>query len=272
MGKERAQQVFVENNGIFDNGWYYGPKGGKVPVEAGTTTLYTPDDLAKLMPPSRGGDAPKIEVVEGTTGDTGRRLAAEVEGRVAILNFASAKNAGGGYKRGTKAQEEDLCRCSLLYHALKEQPGYYRANRKCGTNLYTDHMVYTQGASFFRTDGTYRLLEAQYVVKLDVVTAPAPNVGAAREGPAEIQEVLRRRAGYVLAVAAANGATDIVLGAWGCGVFRGDPEMVADAFGQWLESDGFRGTFNRVVFAIYAKSLPGQVNLEVFRQRFGAQT
>ena len=268
MGKERAQQVFNENNGIFDNGWYHGPKTGKVHVGYEATTLYTPDELSRLMPLPGNGDLPKIEVVEGTTGDTGRRLAKKTGGHVALLNFASAKNAGGGYVRGTKAQEEDLCRCSLLYHALKEQPGYYRANRKCGTNLYTDHMIYTQGASFFRADGTYNLLDAEDVVKLDVITAPAPNAGAAMEGPAEAETALRRRAGYVLAVAASRGVSDLVLGAWGCGVFRNDPEMVADAFGHWLESDGFRGAFKRVVFAIYAQSLPGQVNLEVFRRRF----
>jgi len=262
--------VFDDNLRIFDAGHYHARRG-KVSVGYGLTTLYTPDDLARLIPTSNTGDIPRIDVIEGTTGDSGRKLAAEVDGHVAILNFASAKNAGGGYVRGTKAQEEDLCRCSLLYHALKEQPGYYRANRKCGTNLYTDHMIYTQGASFFRADGTYELLEADDVATLDVITAPAPNAGAAREGPAEVQEALRRRAGYVLGAAVLNGIENIVLGAWGCGVFRCDPEMVADAFGTWLEGDHFRGLFKRVVFAIYAKSFPGQVNLEVFRQRFGAQ-
>ena len=80
---------------------------------------------------------------------------------------------------------------------------------------------------------------------------------------------MRRRAGYVLTVAHVNGARNLVLGAWGTGVFKNDPELVADAFGQWLESPRFAGAFDRVVFAIYAAGLPGQVSLEVFRQRFG---
>ena len=40
--------------------------------------------------------------------------------------------------------------------------------------------------------------------------------------------------GPVLALAAACGHRSLLLGAWGCGVFRNDPALVADAFGQWL--------------------------------------
>ncbi len=41
--------------------------------------------------------------------------------KVAVLNFASASNPGGGVVKGSSAQEECLCRCSSLYFALNEK-------------------------------------------------------------------------------------------------------------------------------------------------------
>ena len=41
--------------------------------------------------------------------------------RIAVLNFASATNPGGGVKSGSSAQEESLCRCSTLYPALNQK-------------------------------------------------------------------------------------------------------------------------------------------------------
>ena len=41
-----------------------------------------------------------------------------VSGNVIALNFTSAINPGGGYLNGSKAQEESLCRASMLYKSL----------------------------------------------------------------------------------------------------------------------------------------------------------
>lgn len=60
-----------------------------------------------------------------------RRLATDGPraGSVAVLNFASARNPGGGYVHGAKAQEEALCRASALYETLLEAPEYYEIHR-----------------------------------------------------------------------------------------------------------------------------------------------
>jgi hypothetical protein len=51
------------------------------------------------------------------------------------------------------------------------------------------------------------------------------------------------------------------------GLFQRDPAMVADAFGQWLESQRFQGCFDRVTFAIDDSS-KSQDTLMAFRSRF----
>jgi uncharacterized protein (TIGR02452 family) len=274
----RFAWVAQENERLFEEGRYLSPGRMRVdlfgPLQKAlnNTKLYRPDELTGLLKRSAApeGEPPKIEVVEGKTAETAKRLTRN--GKTALLNFASARNPGGGYKRGAQAQEEDLCRCSALYPTLLKQPDYYSANRSQGSLLYTDHIIYSDAVPFFREDNKYEYLES--VVPLSVITAPAPNAGEhLRRDPtdgATVKATLVRRAGFILAVAEDQGIRNLVLGAWGCGVFRNDPEVVADAFGQWLEGPRFRGTFDRVVFGIYAAGLDGKVNLEAFRLRFSS--
>ncbi|REK91620.1 TIGR02452 family protein, partial [Streptomyces inhibens] len=72
--------------------------------------------------------------------------------------------------------------------------------------------------------------------------------------PAEAGRVpaaLAARAERVLEAAAAGGHGQLVLGAWGCGVFRNEPADVAGAFAAALLNGGrFAGRFDRVVFAV----------------------
>lgn len=271
--------VADENRRIFEAGRYLSRGRGWIDMSGAidkaihSARLYRPDELVGLLkkdPVRPGGELPRIDVVEGKTGATGRWLAEKANGPVAVLNFASARNAGGGYRRGARAQEEDLCRCSALYPTLLKQPDYYTANRNQNSLLYTDHIIYSDAVPFFRNE-KYEYLERP--VPLSVITAPAPNAGEfLRREPTrqmELEQAVRRRAGMVLAVAEDQGIRNLVLGAWGCGVFQNGPEVVADAFGRHLESTRFRGSFDRIVFGIYAGGLPGQVSLEVFGQRFG---
>jgi len=51
--------------------------------------------------------------------------------------------------------------------------------------------------------------------------------------------------------ARAPGRRELVLGAWGCGVFRNDPDTVATAFHRLPAAGGpFEGRFARAVFAV----------------------
>ena len=261
---------------VIARGSYTSPTGKEVAIGAHVeaavrgTRLYRPEDFAALSAPRRttSAAAPRIEVTTETTAAAGRRLVQkERVARVVALNFASAKNPGGGFIGGAKAQEEDLARCSALYPCLLEQRAYYDANRRSPSLLYTDHMIYSPDVPFFRDD-KLRFLEEPFL--LSMITAPAPNAGEVLSRDAghreQIRTVLDARARKVLAVAAQHEHTCLVLGAWGCGVFRNRAEEVAAAFAAALADSSLRGAFERVVFAVYD---PGGRNLGAFERQFG---
>ena len=84
----------------------------------------------------------------------------------------------------------------------------------------------------------------------------------------EVREMMRRRVGKVLAIAAHHGHEALVLGAWGCGVFGNDTQEVAELFREALAAR-FRGAFSRVVFAVLDWS-EGRRFLGPFERAFGA--
>ncbi len=264
--------IAKETLAVIERGTYVAPSGAQVVVRdsidaaiAGTI-LYTPEALDDLPGAAQGTAPPQVEVRAETTGEAGRRLVqTEQVPHVVALNFASARRPGGGFLGGARAQEEDLARCSALYPCLRSQRGYYDANRSSPSLLYTDHIIYSPAVPFFR-NVDLRFLEQPF--PLSIITAPAPNAGEALSrdpsaGP-EIRRVLEARALDVIAVAAAHQHRCLVLGAWGCGVFRNDPAQVAQAFAGAL--DRFIGSFDRVVFAIHD---PGGSNMRAFERQFG---
>ncbi|MNL76206.1 hypothetical protein D3C87_2021310 [compost metagenome] len=70
---------------------------------------------------------------------------------------------------------------------------------------------------------------------------------------------------YFLAVAAAKGHSAVVLGAYGCGVFRNDPLQVAGYFRQVLLDEGYQTLFDTIVFAVLDQS-PHQGVISAFRR------
>jgi uncharacterized protein (TIGR02452 family) len=70
----------------------------------------------------------------------------------------------------------------------------------------------------------------------------------------------------VLDIAYKNGHRRLVLGAFGCGVFRNEPTDVARIFHHLLigETAPYHGCFDHIIFAIYASAS----NVKAFRDVF----
>ena len=177
----------------------------------------------------------------------------------AVLNFASYNNPGGNFINGSKAQEECLCHESYLYNVLKQHMGYYKINRKNKNKcLYTDRALYSPNVRFTK--------ECKDVF-CDVITCAAPNKTAAQKyynvSDEENSEVLKERIEFILKIAQDNGVDNLILGAYGCGVFGQDPLEVAKIFKEFLS--GKYKCFNKVIFAIPNKL---EVNYRCFQRIF----
>ena len=175
---------------------------------------------------------------------------------ITILNFASYKNPGGGYIRGSVAQEECLCAESFLYNVLSDKKfaDYYNYNKAHPNNgLYSNAAIYTPGVIFEH---------GRIKKSANVITCAAPNKNAAIKNGISINDnstILRNRIEFIKCITEQYPTDILILGAYGCGVFGQNPVEVASIF-----SEVFKMAKNKMI--IYA--IPGGNPLEVFRNVF----
>ena len=200
------------------------------------------------------------------------------EGFVGVLNFASSTNPGGGVTKGSTAQEECLCRCSNLYLTLYQEKcirEYYNVNKKYMSNLGSDAIIYSRNVYVFK-DKNYNMLPVEDRFYVDVLTCAAPNL---RENPRnqynidaseekltltdeELYNIHVKRARNILNVAIKNEDDYLILGAFGCGAFRNNPEIVAKAYKDVLQD--YMYCFKVIDFAIIDGKYSN--NYEIFKR------
>lgn len=248
--RDNLRAMATETMAIIEAGAYRSPGGRDVRIATSIkaavagTRLYLPDEkIPAPLPRSLGA------LVTEVTNETSLSAASRLGADVACLVFASAKSPGGGFLNGAQAQEESIARSSALYPCQTAAREFYDFHRRQGDLRYSDHVIYSPAVPVFRADDG-ALLDEPYAVSF--LTAAAPNLGAiAASQPTAadtVPGVLAARAERVLAVAAAHGHRRLVLGAWGCGVFRNDPAVVAAVLAAQLAQA--QGRFDHVVFAV----------------------
>jgi uncharacterized protein (TIGR02452 family) len=172
------------------------------------------------------------------------------EKNVCILNFASAKNPGGGFLRGSMAQEESICYVSTLYHSLI-QSNMYEINKKNPQNgLYNDIGIYTNEICVFtlhRDDDVH--IEPFYP---SVISCPAINKNYALEKGISVDKIYDKmcdRIKLVFEIAKVRNVDILILGAYGCGVFGNNPADIKEIFFGLIDND-YENIFEHIVFAI----------------------
>lgn len=200
--------------------------------------------------------------------------------KVAVHNFASASNPGGGVIHGSTAQEECLCRCSYLYFCLNTPDmwdGFYTPHRQAGNPLHNDDIIYTPDVTVFKsdTDNPVLLPENEWY-KVNVITCAAPNLRAkpsnkyntgdgsktAKLSDNEMLEIHEKRLRRILDVAVYGGNDTVILGAFGCGAFMNKANIVAYAAKNVIRD--YRHAFKNIEFAVYC-SPQDDSNYKTFR-------
>ena len=202
-----------------------------------------------------------VRVVEGSSFTTA--WANLPYGRVAVLNFANPHRPGGGIRSRPGPQEEHLCVKTTVLCSLETEEAwpFYQTNLDCGTQAQTDTILFSPNTMVIRNPDL-SLREDPFPVAVMTVSAPIASRMEQEELP-NLENILRFRIRGMLWAAAVEGYTRLVLGAWGCGNFGNDPELVAKLFHEALQ-----GCFEEVTMAVFDNS-EDQYRYSCFEKYFG---
>jgi len=204
----------------------------------------------------------KVDVVNADCIDTCIRIIKEnPESRVGLLNMASEYKPGGGVAnpRFIMAQEEELCRRLSLYPTLMQQK--YPLN--------VDEIIYTPNVKILKS-ADYKEY-TKYLNITGVISSAAirrPILSENGYYSSEDIELLNNKIQMLLETFEYHNIDNLVLGAWGCGVFRNPPRQVALTFKKILFSDRFKYSFKQVIFAVAVIKPHDQKNYDEFKHVF----
>ena len=204
--------------------------------------------------------------------------------KICVHNFASATSPGGGVAHGANAQEEAICRCSTLYFPISDDSVYYKfhdAHRKMlmGGNLdstYNDDCIYTPGIVVLKSDDDApTLLPEDEWYSVDIITCAAPNLRERESNrmnlggrnvsvkitDQQLEFLHKKRLRRILDVAKNESVDVMILGAFGCGAFSNNPNVVAKAMNEVIKE--YQYDFDTIEFAVYC-SPRDTTNYDVF--------
>lgn len=112
--------------------------------------------------------------------------------------------------------------------------------------------VYTPNVMVFKSaenDGC-KLLNDPFFI--DVITIPAVRKPELDNGklPAWVIDTLKIKIRHMFDIALENGNDSLVLSAFGCGAYGTPPKEMARLFHEVIESERYKNTFKKIVFAI----------------------
>ncbi|KAL2430501.1 hypothetical protein ABEF95_009145 [Exophiala dermatitidis] len=213
----------------------------------------------------------KIRVINSDTIDAALQMSLNAnDPPICILNMANAKRAGGGFRTGSLAQEEELCYRTSLARTLKY--GLYP--------IPDDHVIYSPTvlvvrSSFANGHLLFDCRDPRQLPVISVISAAAIHKPATKKVPGttpitssldyareEDRELMKEKMRVILRTAIRNNHRKLVLGAFGCGVFENPANRVCEIWEAVFKEDEFsRGWWEDVVFAVLNRGRDPNMNI-----------
>lgn len=157
---------------------------------------------------------------------------------IVLMSFASRHEPGGSYLSGARTQEEDLCRViPQLYPSLRGQHYPFEP----------DSILITPYVQIMRDSvPPYKLYDTASMCQISVVSVAAPDL---RIEEFDLDRVTRTLINMFVGVKEALPETDtLIMGAWGCGIFGNDPEIMSKIINDVIQMYG--NLYKNIVFSI----------------------
>jgi uncharacterized protein (TIGR02452 family) len=216
-----------------------------------------------------------IHWIDNHSKKTGRPI------KMAVMNFANSHHVGGGYLKGSMAQEEELCRTivdlfpSLTQHATRKKTRDGYTTYEYNNFIWSEEVKYNSDLTLIKLDcaqskkSTVLYDQFGWTIKVSVITAAAPNLGNDKQielfkkNPMSvirgIKNVIRQ---CILAPVIESikshqrgirqeNTNVLILGAFGCGAFAPSKELEQ----EMSEILGKAFKYNAVIASLFAEVL-----------------
>lgn len=225
---------------------------------------------------SRFSKTTDIEVVNADTLEAAEILKDRGFECVSVLNMASWRVPGGGVLKGSRAQEEDLCRRTNLLSSIGVGNKYISEliEKDFVPGLYPipkGTLLFSKDVTVFRKANTYNWMDNPF--KCNVITAAAIQNPVLIGGKLseEDREITKQTIRLIVEAAGDVLNSDaLVLGALGCGAYHNPPEEIAELFKEVLIDEKDTRGIKKIVFAILDKNNTDN-NLRPFRDVFNSR-
>ena len=240
--------------------------------------MYTDSDLSKsVVPEVRTEFNTKIYVQNIDS----FLKAIEFGPKAAVLNMASSRNPGGGVSKGSRAQEEDLCRRSNLLVSLygfSSKGKIWFGNKKPFQYPISPYGgIYSPKVTIYKDQeyNTYKMPYFTNVISVSAMIRPEFDPDTLMISKSQVH-IIKRKIRSILRIALLQGHTKLVLGAFGCGAFCNPPKHIAKIFKEVLGETEFFNVFEEICFAILDDGNTGKAhnpegNYKPFVDVFGTE-